>query len=334
MLLILLLSAGALLSARWLLNQPLQIEAETVVQVQAGDFPARVLRQLEQQNVLQGARWLGLYWRWRWNNPALHQGEYALKPDMSAHDLLSAWRQGDVLSYRVTLVDGWTFRQFRAALGSATKLENDIESLSDAALMQQLGAEGEHPEGRFAPDTYTYTWGFKASDVLLQAYSAQQQILHDAWTSRGKDLPYKEAYQALIMASIVERETGVPEERGEIAGVFVRRLKLGMLLQTDPTVIYGMGDAYQGRITRADLRKPTAYNTYVIKGLPPTPIAMPGKAAIIAALNPAEGKSLYFVARGDGSHQFSNSLAEHNRAVRQYQLKRRADYRSSPAARK
>ncbi|MFO6266438.1 endolytic transglycosylase MltG, partial [Pseudomonas aeruginosa] len=181
------------------------------------------------------------------------------------------------------------------------------------------------------PDTYRYTRGMRDIDILRKAYQRMQTILAKEWDGRSQDLPYRDAYQALIMASLVEKETGVPEERSQIAGVFVRRLQRGMLLQTDPTVIYGMGERYNGKITRADLREPTPYNTYVVPGMPPTPIALAGREAIRAALHPAEGETLYFVARGDGSHVFSSSLDEHNKAVREYQLKRRSDYRSSPA---
>lgn len=187
------------------------------------------------------------------------------------------------------------------------------------------------PEGRFFPDTYRFVRGMSDVELLQQAYMRLDEVLAQEWAERATDLPYRDPYQALIMASLVEKETGIPQERGQIAGVFVRRLRLGMMLQTDPTVIYGMGERYNGRITRADLREPTPYNTYTIAGLPPTPIAMVGREAIHAALHPADGTSLYFVARGDGSHVFSDDLNDHNSAVREYQLKRRADYRSSPA---
>lgn len=197
--------------------------------------------------------------------------------------------------------------------------------------MRELGQANVHPEGRFFPDTYNFVRGQSDLDILRQANQRLQQVLAEEWAERADDLPYKNSDEALIMASIIEKETGVAHEREEISGVFNRRLKIGMLLQTDPTVIYGMGDNYTGKITRADLRRPTPYNTYVIAGLPPTPIAMVGREAIYAALHPKAGKSLYFVARGDGSHVFSNTLAEHNKAVREYQIKRRADYRSSPA---
>jgi UPF0755 protein len=197
--------------------------------------------------------------------------------------------------------------------------------------MDKLGHSGIFPEGRFFPDTYRFVRGMTDVELLKKAYDRLDEVLAKEWSQRAADVPYTEPYQALIMASLVEKETGVPQERGQIAGVFVRRMEMGMLLQTDPTVIYGLGDRYNGKLTRAHLKEPTPYNTYVISGLPPTPIAMVGREAIHAALNPVAGNSLYFVARGDGSHVFSDDLDAHNNAVREFQIKRRADYRSSPA---
>lgn len=266
-------------------------------------------------------------------SPALahvHAGEYELSHAKSLNDVLTVLQYGEVIKHSLTIVEGTRFRDLRALLRSKTNLKQTIDELSDDALMTKLGKEGEHPEGWFAPDTFFYTRSDSDMDILRRALKAQEERLSASWENRQEGLPYKTPYELLIMASIIERETGVPSERPDISGVFVRRLKIGMRLQTDPTVIYGMGDAYVGRITRADLRAPTPYNTYTINGLPPTPIALPGRKAIEAAANPAEGKALYFVARGDGSHYFSNSLAEHQQAVRRYQLNRRADYRSSP----
>ncbi|RMR36653.1 hypothetical protein ALP91_01866 [Pseudomonas savastanoi pv. glycinea] len=203
--------------------------------------------------------------------------------------------------------------------------------MSDGELMAKIGHPDVFPEGRFFPDTYRYVRGMTDAELLRQAYSRLEEVLDEEWNARSSDVPYSNPYQALIMASLVEKETGVPQEHGQIAGVFVRRLKLGMQLQTDPTVIYGMGERYNGKLTRANLKEPTPYNTYVIAGMPPTPISLVGREAIHAALNPVAGSSLYFVAKGDGSHVFSDDLDAHNSAVRDYQLKRRADYRSSPA---
>jgi UPF0755 protein len=236
-----------------------------------------------------------------------------------------------VVQYNLTLVEGWTFRQVRSAVARHEKIKHTLDGLSDSEVMDKLGHTGVFPEGRFFPDTYRFVRGMTDVELLQQAYMRLDEVLAKEWAERSTDLPYRDPYQALIMASLVEKETGIPQERGQIAGVFVRRLRLGMMLQTDPTVIYGMGERYNGKITRADLREPTPYNTYTITGLPPTPIAMVGREAIHAALNPSDGTSLYFVARGDGSHVFSDDLDDHNSAVREFQLKRRADYRSSPA---
>ncbi len=281
--------------------------------------------------MIDGAFWLRLYWRFNLQGQPLHSGEYRLTPDLRVRDMLDLWRRGEVVQYSLTLVEGWTFRQVRAALVRQDKLELTLSELSDAEIMAKLGQPGENPEGRFFPDTYRYVRGMSDLDLLKQARKRLQVVLDEEWEKRADALPYKDAYEALIMASMIEKETGVPEERGEIAGVFVRRLAIGMRLQTDPTVIFGLGERYQGRITRAHLREPTPYNTYTIDGMPPTPIALVGREAIHAALHPVDGKTLYFVARGDGSHVFSETLDAHNRAVREYQLKRRADYRSSPA---
>lgn len=235
------------------------------------------------------------------------------------------------MRYRVTLVEGWTFRQALQKIRSEQKIVKSAAGSTVHAAARALGLEGGAVEGWIFPDTYVYRSGTTDIELLQQAYERMQQVLGEEWLAKGDRLPYKSPYEALIMASLIEKETGQPSERSQIAGVFVRRLNRGMRLQTDPAVIYGLGEGYNGNLTRAHLRQPTPYNTYVIRGLPPTPIALPGRAAIRAALNPEPGKSLYFVGKGDGSHHFSATLTEHNRAVREYQLKRRADYRSSPA---
>lgn len=255
---------------------------------------------------------------------SLNAGEYALPPDITPQALLQHMAKGDVVRYRFTLVDGWTFKQVRAALARADKLDHDSAGLDDAAIMQRLDADGEEPEGRFLPETYSYVKGDTELGLLKRAHQAMQKTLQDEWQDRDADVPLESPYQALILASIVEKETARADERARIAGVFARRLEAGMPLQTDPTVIYGMGEAYHGNITWKALREDTPWNTYLHKGLPPTPIAMPGKAAIHAALHPASGKALYFVARHDGTgrHVFSDTLAKHNRAVACYQLKR------------
>ncbi|VVM91286.1 hypothetical protein PS623_02792 [Pseudomonas fluorescens] len=313
------------------LEQPLHVEQERMLEVPNGTTPNRMFYRMQTDGLLDDAVWLRLYWRFNMAGTPLHTGEYRLTPGMTVNQLFDAWRRGDVVQYNLTLVEGWTFRQVRAAVAKHEKITQTLDGLSDAEVMDKLGHSGVFPEGRFFPDTYRFVRGMSDVEFLQQAYMRLEQVLAKEWAERATDLPYRDPYQALIMASLVEKETGIPQERGQIAGVFVRRLRLGMMLQTDPTVIYGMGERYNGKITRADLREPTPYNTYTISGLPPTPIAIVGREAIHAALNPANGTSLYFVARGDGSHVFSDDLDNHNSAVREYQLKRRSDYRSSPA---
>ena len=315
------------------LQQPLQLDEVRMLDVQAGDTPNGLFQRLEREGVLVDAFWLRLHWRLNLAGQTLHGGEYRLLPNMTAGEMIGLWQRGEVVQHTLTLVEGWNFRQVRAALQASPLIEQTLGELSDDEVMARLGHAGLHPEGRFFPDTYSFTRGVSDLELLRRAFTRLESVLAEEWQGRSEGLPYKEPYEALIMASIIEKETGVPEERGEIAGVFVRRLARGMLLQTDPTVIYGMGENYRGRITRADLRRPTPYNTYTNAGLPPTPIAMVGREAIHAALHPADGTSLFFVARGDGTHVFSDTLREHNRAVREYQLKRRADYRSSPPPR-
>lgn len=328
--------AGLLLGASaWKINsaleQPLNITQEELLDVPTGSTPSGTFNRLEADGVLEDAFWLRLYWRFNLATQPLHSGEYRMLPGMSAQGLIGLWQRGEVVQYSLTLVEGWNFRQVRAALAKNDKLEQTLAGLSDSELMEKLGHAGVFPEGRFFPDTYRFVRGMTDAEVLEKAYDRLEEVLAKEWSKRSPDVPYSEPYQALIMASLVEKETGVPQERGQIAGVFVRRMQIGMMLQTDPTVIYGLGERYNGKLTRASLREPTPYNTYVIFGLPPTPIAMVGREAIHAALNPVVGSSLYFVARGDGSHVFSDDLDAHNNAVREYQLKRRADYRSSPA---
>ncbi|RON23002.1 aminodeoxychorismate lyase [Pseudomonas brassicacearum] len=313
------------------LEQPLNITQEELLDVPKGTTPTRTFYRLEADGVIKDAFWLRVYWRFNLPKQPLHSGEYRMLPGMTVEGLIDLWKRGEMVQYSVTLVEGWNFRQVRAALAKDEKLEQTIAGLSDSQVMEKLGHRGIFPEGRFFPDTYRFVRGMSDVDLLKKAYDRLDEVLAKEWDQRSADAPYTEPYQALIMASLVEKETGVPQERGQIAGVFVRRMAIGMLLQTDPTVIYGLGDRYSGKLTRAHLKEATPYNTYVISGLPPTPIAMVGREAIHAALNPVAGNSLYFVARGDGSHVFSDDLDAHNNAVREFQLKRRADYRSSPA---
>lgn len=328
--------AGLLLGASaWKLHsaleQPLNLSQEQLLDVPAGSTPTGTFNRLQADGVLDDAFWLRLYWRFNLAGQPLHSGEYRMTPGMTAEGLIGLWQRGEVVQYSLTLVEGWNFRQVRSALAKSDKLQQTLDGLSDSQVMEKLGHPGVFPEGRFFPDTYRFVRGMTDAELLEKAYDRLDDVLAKEWSKRADDAPYRDPYQALIMASLVEKETGVPQERGQIAGVFVRRMQIGMLLQTDPTVIYGLGERYTGKLTRAHLKEATPYNTYVIAGLPPTPIAMVGREAIHAALNPVPGKSLYFVARGDGSHVFSDDLDAHNSAVREFQLKRRADYRSSPA---
>lgn len=313
------------------LKQPLKLPQEQLLDVPAGATPTGTFNRLDADGVLDDAFWLRLYWRFNLEGQPLHSGEYRMSPGLTAEGLIGLWQRGEVVQYSLTLVEGWNFRQVRTALAKHEKIVQTLAGLTDSEVMDKLGHPGVFPEGRFFPDTYRFVRGMTDVEFLKKAYNRLDDVLAQEWSKRAADAPYTDPYQALIMASLVEKETGVPQERGQIAGVFVRRLKIGMLLQTDPTVIYGLGERYNGKLTRAHLKEANPYNTYMVAGLPPTPIAMVGREAIHAALNPVPGSSLYFVARGDGSHIFSDNLDAHNAAVREFQLKRRADYRSSPA---
>jgi UPF0755 protein len=261
--------------------------------------------------------------RWTGQAGKIQAGEYRILPGTSPRELLEQLVEGRVIDYSITLVEGRTFSQMMAAVRGHPALDQTLAGLASEQIMERLGHPGEHPEGRFFPDTYHFPRGTSDQNLLKRAYDQMVLLLDQEWPQRAPNLPLETAYQALVLASIVERETALPSERPEIAGVLIRRLQRGMRLQTDPTVIYGMGDAFAGNLTRRDLKRDTPYNTYVHAGLTPTPICMPGGDSVRAALHPAPGDSLYFVARGDGSHEFSATLAAHNRAVRTYQLKRR-----------
>ena len=246
-------------------------------------------------------------------------GSYELKPGTTPQRLITQLARGEFAQESLTIIEGWTFRQMRMAMASHPGLKHDTVGLSDKALMAKISPEFVLPEGLFFPDTYLFAKGASEMQIFKQAHTAMIGRLSEAWDKRDPALPYKNPYEALIMASIVEKETGQKSERAMIAGVFVNRLKTGMLLQTDPTVIYGMGDNYQGKIRKRDLEADTPYNTYTRGGLPPTPIALAGAQSLTAALAPARTQALYFVARGDGTSQFSANLPDHNRAVNQYQ---------------
>jgi UPF0755 protein len=262
-----------------------------------------------------------LYWWFRLSGESrkIKAGSYELDPGTTPRSLLRKLVQGEEALRSVTLVEGWTFRQVRAALKKAEQLKPQTQDLSDSAIMAQLGKPGVHPEGRFFPDTYTYSKGSGDLAVLQRAMRAMDKKLGAAWAQRAPQSPLQTPEQALTLASIIEKETGRISDRPLIGAVFSNRLRIGMRLQTDPTVIYGLGEAFDGNLRKVDLLTDTPWNTYTRAGLPPTPIAMPGKAALLAAVQPAQSKALYFVAKGDGSSQFSATLDEHNRAVNKYQ---------------
>jgi conserved hypothetical protein, YceG family len=313
-------------------GQVLQPRAESVI-IEPGDSFSRVLAKLRAAGIDNGRdqQWQ-LLARQLDAAGKLKVGEYDLTQPLTVSELLLRMRNGKVVQHRLTIVEGWNIRQLRAALARATPLEQTTTELDDAALMAALGFEGQHPEGRFLPETYVYQRGDSDLDVLRRAHKAMAQALEQAWQGRAEGLPLDSPYELLTLASIIEKETGLAAERPQIAGVFVRRLKLGMRLQTDPTVIYGLGSAYDGNIRKVDLTTDTPYNTYTRSGLTPSPIAMPGRAALEAAAHPAEGDALYFVAIGDGSggHVFSATYAQHQVAVAGY-LQRLRQARQSNA---
>ena len=311
------------------LDAPLSLSSTALVDVPAGTSLTRLANRLADQEVLTYPQVLTVYARLT-EQTGIRVGEYQLSVGLTPRQLLEQLNSGKVIQYQLTFPEGLNFKEWLSLLAEEPKLKKTLLGLSTEAVLQKLALDIDHPEGWFFPDTYSYSASETDADILRQAHKRMREILEDEWRNKQKDLPIKSAYEALILASIVEKETGVGSERSQIAGVFVRRLQKGMRLQTDPTVIYGLGDEYQGNITRRHLKQRTAYNTYVINGLPPTPIAMPGREAVHAALHPADGKALYFVAKGDGSHYFSATLKEHTKAVREYQLKRKENYRSSP----
>jgi UPF0755 protein len=254
---------------------------------------------------------------------AIKAGSYEIEHGITPLALMNKLTSGEVTQIELALIEGWTFRQIRAALDAEPGVLHDSAALSNAEIMKRLGASGRSPEGLFFPDTYLFGKGASDLDILKRAYKAMDRQLQAAWQARAPDLPYRNPYEALIMASVIEKETGQPADRAMIGGVFVNRLRIGMLLQTDPSVIYGLGEKFDGNLRKKDLLADTPHNTYTRAGLPPTPIAMPGQASLTAALNPASTPALYFVARGDGTSEFSRTLAEHERAVAKYQKRGR-----------
>ena len=312
------------------LNASLPVKEKTLFEVKKGSSFNRVVEDFKESYGEVNNHYFKIYGRQSGLANKIKAGEYELKAGLTPVEFLKVITSGISKNYRFTIIEGSNFKEMMHAISEHKYLKDDVSHLSKDELLKQLGASEKHPEGLFLAETFSIEKNGSALAVLKRSNAMMQKILAAEWNKRDSKLPYKSPYEALIMASIVEKETARADERPIISGVFVRRLNKRMRLQTDPTVIYGMGDEYKGNIRRKDLRKPTPYNTYVIPALPPTPIAMVGREAIEAALNPADGKALYFVAKGDGSHYFSATLKEHNNAVRRYQLTRRKDYRSSP----
>lgn len=319
LLLVLALLGAALAYGLWWRDQPLHIEpAPAELTIARGATPRGVAQALVDAKVLRLPPAL-LYWGLRASGQGqrIKAGYYEFESGVTPRQVLRRLVRGEQTLQSITFVEGWTFKQMRQLLAQQP-LQHQTTGLSDAQIMAQLGREGVHPEGRFFPDTYFFAKGSSDLAVLEQSLQAMDRMLEAVWQQRDRNLPLKKPDEALILASIVEKETGRHSDRGRIAGVFINRLNKGMLLQTDPSVIYGLGDAYDGRLRRRHLEADTPWNTYTRTGLPPTPIAMPGKQSLLAAVQPEKTSALYFVARGDGSSEFSDTLQQHNRAVDRY----------------
>ena len=281
-----------------------------------------VARELVSKGVLDESTTFVLLGRLLGKAGAVKAGIYKLPEQITPYALIGKFARGEVLQSEITIIEGWTFAQMRAALDAHPGLRHDTAGLADAEVLDRLKAPERHPEGLFFPDTFHFNTGASDAQILGLAYQTMESRLRAAWENRDQGLPYRTPYEALIMASIVEKETGRPEDRRMIAAVFTNRLRRGMRLQTDPTVIYGLGMAFDGNLRKRNLEADGPYNSYTRSGLPPTPIALPGQASIEAVMSPAPSSALYFVARGDGTSHFSQTLEEHNRAVQKYQLKR------------
>lgn len=306
------------------LQHPLKLETPVTLTIKPGQSLRATLAELQKMDVFaSGGQELYLHIWARLSHAARHikAGEYRIKPGTSPLGLLTLFSSGQVVVHQLTLVDGWQFAQAWAAIAADKNIRHTLApDTKPQQIMAAIGHPGQAAEGRFFPDSYHFPKGETDVAFLRRAYRNMAQHLQHSWAGRASGLPYDKAYDALIMASLVEKETAQADERRRIAGVFVRRLEIGMKLQTDPSVIYGLGSHYTGDITTRDLKTDTPYNTYTRSGLPPTPICLPGQAALTAALHPASGKALYFVSKGDGSHVFSDTLAQQNAAVRRYQL--------------
>lgn len=323
---------AAIILSSWLwssyqnaLEETLVIQNESIdYSIKSGSSLSSVIYDLANKNIIKQPRYLLLYARLNGLSHKMKTGDYRLTNNQTAQGFLNDIFTGKVVQFSLTVIEGWSFNQLLEAINNHPQIRHTISDSSKEEIMHKLELTGTHFEGQFLPDTYHFPKGMTDIEFFKRAHVSLTLVLKEEWDNRATGLPYKNSYEALTMASIVEKETGQASERSQIAGVFIRRLEKRMRLQTDPTVIYGMGDKFKGNIRKKDLQRDTPYNTYRRRGLPPTPIALPGRDAIHAALHPADGDALYFVARGDGSHQFSATLAEHNKAVIKYQLKGRA----------
>jgi UPF0755 protein len=320
LLILLALAAAVVAAGAWWLQRPLELAADSVeLSIEPGTLPREIARGWVEAGVQTSPELLYQWFRWSGQSRQIRAGSYEIGRGTTPRLLLLKMVRGDETMATTRLIEGWTFRQFRAELARAEALKPVSAAMSDAELMAAIGAPGQSPEGRFFPDTYAYSKGASDLAVLKRAHRAMQQRLDAAWAARAPDTPLKSPEDALILASIVEKETGAAADRGKVAGVFANRLRIGMPLQTDPSVIYGLGASFDGNLRKRDLLADGPYNSYTRAGLPPTPIAMPGEAALRAAVQPEATRALYFVARGDGSSEFSETLDQHNRAVNRYQ---------------
>lgn len=316
---------------RYKLSDPITIDGKgEIIEILPGQSFNAVVRQLVVQDLIEHDWVIKLYGRLSGLSGKIKAGEYQLEGSITIPQLVEIFVEGRSIQYSITFVEGWTFKEMLGEIARHDKLKKVLENKTPEQLIKMFSDSYQHPEGLFFPDTYSYHKSDTDLSILQRSFSRMKKVLEEEWGQRAKELPISTPYEALVLASIVEKETGEASEREQIAGVFIRRLQRGMRLQTDPTVIYGLGDQYNGNITKAHLKQYTPYNTYRINGLPPTPIALAGREAIHAALNPDSGNSLYFVAKGDGSHHFSKTLQEHVNAVNRYQVYQRSKkYRSS-----
>lgn len=324
-LLLLAIAATGLSAVAWYwVERPVSMDAERVdYVVEPGSRPRTIAQLMNKSGIQINEDAFAVLARLTGRDTLIKAGAYEAVRGDTPRTLLERMANGDMTQTQITLLEGWTYQRIRQALEENPQVKQTLSAVSDEEIAERLGAPEKSLEGLFYPDTYIFVPGSSDFDILRRAYHAQEQLLASAWAERDPELPLKSPYEALILASIVEKETGFSADRQRVAGVFINRLRLGMPLQTDPTVIYGMGDAYQGRIRKKDLTTDTPWNTYTRGGLPPTPIASAGKAALLSALHPEQHKFLYFVSRGDGSSEFSKNLVDHNRAVSKYILGRR-----------